>query len=275
MNIEPTFSERFDYKPNAVEITVREDAPEALRVGLISLARSMMKPEKVRDVVCQFLLKRPDPNNWSEGNIESEIADLMDNADWYKVYDFAEYLHRKLSPNHLAAYKVEQGFNQICQEYGIGWKMENGNIFVRGEEGFEMGVQKAQQTMWECGVQTARTELHEALKDISRRPKADVTGAIQHALAALECVARNVGQTKETLGSAVKSLNLPSPLDIAVKKLWGYASNNGRHLFEGKEPDFYEAELIVGLAASLSVYILRKSNELNNNSVRESYQWTP
>ena len=35
-------------------------------------------------------------------------------------------------------------------------------------------------------------EIHEALKDISRRPTPDRTGAIQHSIAAMECTAREV-----------------------------------------------------------------------------------
>lgn len=266
-----SFSERHGYEPDAAEITVREDAPEALRVGLISLAlRSGLSSDTIREVVCQVLLKRPDPNNWSKSNVDFEIANLIDDASWYRVYDVAEQLHRKLGPNHFTGYespeaqRFEQGFNQLCREHGIGWKMENGGIFARGDEGFELAVQQAKQTMNDHGNNTAREELHEALQDISRRPKADVTGAIQHAMAALECVARDVGQTKETLGRAVKSLHLPSPLDATVGQLWGFSSNQGRHLLEGNEPDFDEAELVVGLAASLSIYILRKGKGPNS-----------
>jgi hypothetical protein len=259
------FSERHGYELSAVEITVREDAPEALRVGLISLAsRSGLSSDSIREVGCQVLLTRPDPNNWSKSNVDFEIAHLIDDATWYRVYDIAEQLHHKLGSSQFTGYvnpeaqRFEQGFNQLCREHGIGWKMENGNILARGDEGFELAVQQAKQTMQNHGNNTAREELHEALQDISRRPKADVTGAIQHAMAALECVARDVGQTRETLGRAVKSLNLPSPLDSTVRQLWGFSSNQGRHVLEGNEPDFDEAELVVGLAASLSVYILRK-----------------
>lgn len=266
-----SFSERHGYEPDAVEITVREDAPEALRVGIISLAsRSGLSSKAIRDIVCQVLLTRPDPNNWSPSNVDFEVATLIDDAGWYRIYDIAEQFRRKLGSIHFTGFdspeaqRFEQGFNQLCREHGIGWKMENGVILARGDEGFELAVQQAKQTMKDHGNNTAREELHEALQDISRRPKADVTGAIQHAMAALECVARDVGQTKETLGRAVKSLHIPSPLDATVGQLWGFSSNQGRHLLEGNEPDFDEAELVVGLAASLSVYILRKGKGPNS-----------
>lgn len=40
---------------------------------------------------------------------------------------------------------------------------------------------------------------------------------------------------------------------------WGYASEHGRHLREGHNPSFHEAELLVGLSASLSNYIIQKA----------------
>src|SRR5207237_803048 len=78
-----------------------------------------------------------------------------------------------------------------------------------------------------AGKETAHNELQEALKDISRRPEPDATGAVQHSMAALECVAKDVtGEHKATLGQilARHATVVPKPLDVAVDKLWGFAS---------------------------------------------------
>ena len=80
--------------------------------------------------------------------------------------------------------------------------------------------------------------MKEALDDISGRPMPDVTGAIQHAMAVLEAAAREVtGQPKPTLGKLVPMLSLPAPLDQAVHRPWGYASDRGRHVREGQSVD--------------------------------------
>lgn len=50
----------------------------------------------------------------------------------------------------------------------------------------------------------------------------------------------------------------PPPLGQAVSQVYGYASNNGRHLLEGGEPSLEEAELIVGLSGVLCRYLGRK-----------------
>jgi hypothetical protein len=51
---------------------------------------------------------------------------------------------------------------------------------------------------------------------------------------------------------------LPPPLDKGVEKAWGYASEMGRHVREGRELEREEAELIVGIAASVSTYLTKK-----------------
>lgn len=86
-------------------------------------------------------------------------------------------------------------------------------------------------------------------------------GAVYHALGALECVARDLaGDSKATLGQVMKKHPdlLPKPLDEAVSKMWGYASNEARHVVEGRETNREEAELLVGLSAVLSGYLTRK-----------------
>jgi hypothetical protein len=50
-------------------------------------------------------------------------------------------------------------------------------------------------------------EIHKALENLSKRPVPDLTGAVQHAMAALECVANDVcGENGETLGKVVRSI---------------------------------------------------------------------
>src|SRR5581483_6249260 len=133
---------------------------------------------------------------------------------------------------------------------GIGWELREGSIVSRGSEAFEVSLRRAVPALQETGLQAAEREIHEALADLSRRPQPDITGAIQHAMAALECVARAVsGDSSPTLGKLLDRHPglVPKPLDAAVEKAWGYASERGRHIREGGEPSREEAELIVGI----------------------------
>ena len=48
---------------------------------------------------------------------------------------------------------------------------------------------------------------------------------------------------------------VPQPLDEALSKVWGYASNEARHVVEGQPPPVEEATLIVHLAAACATYL--------------------
>lgn len=256
------FSRRFGHRPAAAEITVREDAPNLLRGGIIMIVDALgYLPGFSRSVVCRVLMKKPDRTNWSEyPNIFDEVQSLMEAAPWFRVYDVAEAFYATILDQEFDKAPIfQESLNDIFVENGIGWAMEHGRIVVRGSEGFTLATKEASTAMAATGRRTAANELHEALADISRRPDADVTGAIQHAMAALECVARDVtGHTGKTLGQLVADLRLPKPLDVALEKLWGYTSETGRHLREGGQPSFDEAELVVTLACGISTYLSRR-----------------
>lgn len=260
-----SFSERFGYRGPDAEITIREDAPEIVRDGILMLGYDAgFGPDGMRELLCTVLLKRPDPGNWSPGNVEHEVSGLIDAAPWYKVYDFAERLYRMIGERDYdgaARQRFQNQLNQLFREQGVGWEMKEGILVARGSEAFAMATGHATEMMARSGAPTAANEIHEALRDISRRPKADITGAVQHAMAGLECVAREVDGSNDTLGQIIKRLELPAPMDGALHKLWGFASEQGRHIQEGREPAFEEAELVVTVASAVSVYLLRRRDE--------------
>jgi hypothetical protein len=261
------FSRRHGYHPEEREIIVRHDAPEELRGSMLQIASDVgMTPRSLREVVCRVLRRLPDPNNWSEyPNIWEEVQSLILSCDWFRIYDVAEALYRYLKGDVYSsqADDFQALLNDYFREAGIGWKMEDGEIVVRGSEIFEATVQGVTSVLNNHGRATASNEIHEAIRDISRRPEPDISGSIQHAMAALECVARDIcGDTKLTLGDLLKRypdrLSIPKPLDEAVSKAWGYASEMARHIREGRDPRWEDAELVVGIAAILAIYLTKK-----------------
>lgn len=264
-----SFSRRNRYSGAPKEITVREDAPEGLRVAVLETLRNRFgwKPSALRSAICSVLRVRPNSDNWSEDpNIWGEVQDLMYGCEWFKVYDIIEALYAELTDRGRQrgdedAQHFAHEVNAIFLEDGIGWQFVDGQIVTRGAEAFEAAVREAPAALNETGRPTAASHIHEALQDLSRRPEADLPGAIYHAMGAMECVARDVsGEPKATLGEILKKHPglLPPPLDTALSQIWGYASNEARHVREGKNPSREEAELIVGLAAALATYLTRK-----------------
>ena len=80
----------------------------------------------------------------------------------------------------------EQQVNEVFVENGIGWKLEKGEVRVRGEEGFEFVSGRAREELELANKPNTETEMAEATRSLSRRPEPDITGAIRHAIAALE-----------------------------------------------------------------------------------------
>jgi len=243
------------------EITVREDAPEGLR-GYIRMAFYELKkyPSDLRKVTTRVLRIPPDSGNWSDfPNIDLEVDSHLKECDWYYVYDIIEAIILILDP--LDADKFSKEINEYFLINGIGWKIVNGLIETRGDELFETSVKTAITVLESAKLETAQNEIKEALQDLSRRPTPDITGAIQHSLACLECVAREfTGDKISTLGELMKKFPgaIPSPLDQAVTKIWGFTSEQGRHLREGQVPDYLEAELVVEVTAAISTYLGKK-----------------
>lgn len=262
------FSERFGFSSvEEVEISIREDAPEELRDFLVQLAYEYgIGPAKLRGMVCKLFRKMPDRRNWTEyPNIDLEVQELIHGCKWYQVYDLIERLVYFLAEEDFTD-TVDDFISEInifFIENGIGWKIENEQIEVRGPESFEEVIKSARVSESDAGLVTASKELHEAINDLSRRPEPDTTGAIQHAMASLECVAREVtGDRKANLGDIMRKYKglVPEPLDQSIIKAWGYASENGRHIREGRVPSFHDAELIVGICASVGNYLSKLKN---------------
>lgn len=262
------FSKRHGHKPTEIEIKVRNDAPRSLREFIIQLVYDLgYKPSFIRRCICRILRITPDRNNWTEfPDINIEINELLSNCEWYYIYDIVEYMWDEIDTNRIEEYRDE--LNDYFKVNGIGWKIECGQIEIRGDKNFEVTIINTEAVLDKANLQTAKTEIVEAIKDLSRRPNPDITGSIQHSLACLECVCREAtGDKNATLGELIKKFPniVPKPLDTAIEKLWGFTSEQGRHLREGNSPNSEEAELVVIISSAISSYLGNKLVPIKNN----------
>ena len=252
------FSEHHGFVGAEPPITTREDAPLNLRYAVAQIAVDAgMTPGAIRGVVCSVLLVPPDQNNWSPyPNIWNEVQDLLRECPWFKVYDIAERIYERLRDYPDMADSYRDGLNRFFREGGIGWDMTEEGIRFRGGDAFTAATAHTKEVLEASGRLKASSEIHEAIRDISRRPQPDVTGAIQHAIAALECTARDVTRdSKSTLGGLISKLDLPKPLDAAIEKLWGFASEKARHVREVDQVHAAEAELVVSVACAVCTFL--------------------
>lgn len=272
------FSRRHGHRVSR-EITIREDAPPEFREALIVTLHDLgLTYTQIRAIVCSVLRRLPDANNWSEvPNVRDEVSALVMDCEWFRVYDICEAAHRYLRQEGLGvrdyarepADEFTARLNELFEELGIGWQMVDGQIVTRGPEEFERAVQEAVGHVQDAGHQTPKQELEEARRDLSRRPEPDITGSVQHCMAALECTARLVsGDERATLGEVIQRhaarIGIPRPLDNAIERIWGYASEVARHLREGRVPTREEAELLLNISAALISYLLQRNRPAEN-----------
>lgn len=255
------FSSRIGVATESVPIVTRYDVPVELRDYLLLMVEPYISSLKtIRAIVCSATKTAPDRSNWGENDfMRDEIIGVLENCQWYYVYDVIELVYTSLRDS-ISKAGFEKDVNDYFVQKGIGWKMTNGVIEYRGDDAFEEKMAESAIILSEAGLDTSANELKEALKDLSKKPEPEITGAIQHSVAALECVAREVTGTKSTLGQLIKDHPeiVPRPTDEIVSKIFGYASEWGRHLREGRNPNFEEAELIVHLSASFCSYLSKK-----------------
>jgi hypothetical protein len=276
-----SFSQRQGYvRPKEVQFT--EELPEHLRIPIYDILRQNLN--------AKFLLERAEKlfNPYGIGSLPARTGSILvakqeDDPDtigfkrvflgceWFQVYDILEdafaqlrFHEEELAPpdEEPRAFPLQKAVNDYFLHAGIGWRMVDGQIVIRGNEAFESVVKETATALEESKRPTAAKHLHEALAALSRRPDANLPGAIYHAMGSLECVARALtGNSKATLGVILKQYPglLPKPLDAALSQVWGYASNEARHVLEGRDPSRQEAELVVGLAAAVTTYLIRKS----------------
>lgn len=244
---------------------VYDDAPKRVRVGFLNLLEHDfdLSPGTMRTVVCRELREEPNPGNWSEyPNIWDEVQTLVSRCEWYAFFDIVEAFSNTVRRHGGNSY--EDAVNHLFQEEGIGWQLFEGVLEVRGEEPLEKVLEDAFSQLEAADFEVATQELSEAWQDLSRRPEPDLSGAVTHAMAALEAVAREwSGKPKLTLGDIIKKHAdiFPPPLDEALSKLWGYASNEARHGSERRNLELNEAFLLVGVSATLATYLARKTQE--------------
>ncbi len=265
-----TFSIRAGADAHDPEPAVRDDAPLELRSVVVDVAYECgLSPNQLRKVVTKQLRLRKTDDHQGWAHVDSQNREMLDRCQWFEVFDVVEAIHAELSSldrrwMSKSAHRFEVELNDYLQRRGFAWHLTSGRVEGSPTPGFTAAVSEARQVLDEPGHKAARKELDEAVRDLSRRPIPDLTGALHHSLAALECVARSsTGDSRATLGVIVsrhRGQLLPRPIAEAAEKLWGYSSETARHVREGTEPEGPEAALAVHAAAAVITYLKRKGH---------------
>ena len=252
------FSDRHGFGGDMTEIMILQDFPIEHRSAIIRIAeQSDVDIFSVREAMVQVLVTGVNTSDWSPDFARASMINALHKCDWWDVYDIAEEVY-KIIDDHMQK-KYTDLLNRFFVRQRFGWEMRNGFIEYRGTEPFMIATESAEQIFQTRGFDVAASETREAMRALSRRPEPNLTGAVTHAIRALEAVAREeLESDKRTLGELIPSLDLPKPLDGALSNLWGFSSQYARHGSEEKQIDDDEAELVVTVACAIATFIAKR-----------------
>ncbi|AHE57333.1 hypothetical protein [Sphingomonas sanxanigenens] len=253
------FSGRLGLRPLAI---VHNDAPIGFRHAVVgALKTEIISSEKIIGVVQRgTALPRP------PGHVTNTVLMAMiEQCEWWRVFDVAEagytaiHAEQYFGPNKALTY--ERAINEACRANSLGWKLESGIFAVISSTAQHDDAARIIRDLDSAQLRTSASELREAHRDLSRRPLPDISGGMQHAGAAIECLAREIsGDTKLTLGDIIKKHDdlFPGAYRKMADGMWGIVSNQGRHIKEEGEPTLEEALFVVGSITNLAAYLLAR-----------------
>lgn len=235
---------------------VYDDAPLAFRQSVLSaLDVSLILPGRVLAVV-QAGAAMPRPDDQYVDSWASKY--MIERCEWPRVFDIAEQGYQSLATSgtidSAKSGRFEDAINFACHANSLGWRMSSGRFKIFGNSVDEDVTLDAVTALSNAGLVTSARELDAARQDLSRRPDPDITGAMQHAGAALECVGREITQDRSRTFGQILSEHpnlFPGAYRKVAEGVWGIVSNNGRHIQEGAEPAREEALALVNLVAAL------------------------
>jgi hypothetical protein len=245
------FSRRYRFRTRPV-VAARDSAPKRLREALLAIfERNGYSPEDIGEWICQLTRKIPEEQLGADPTWYV-VSLMMNGLDWYTVFDLLE----KVCPGEMRFAPLAEDINACFEDHGIPWKIVNGVIEERGDDIHEHLLQTAIAVLGATRRPTASAEIKEAIAALSGRPEPDVRGAVSRAIGAVEALVRDLaGDSQATLGQLAGRLNLPTPLEHAITKLWGYASEEARHVREGQVIKLEHAHLVVNICAALTSFL--------------------
>lgn len=260
------FSVRFSLQSTAA--LIRDDAPLAFRQTVLRQLIAVFVVTSDVVAMVQAATGQLAPNvSLLHNPATANATAMIEQCPWPQVFEVAELGYAAIQGSILHSHRLgsyERAINAACHANHLGWHMENGHFNVRGTEAEEASLNTTIELLRNSGKVTSASELQKARDDLSRLPKPDLTGAIQHAGAAIECLARDVtNNPKATFGDIIKANPqiFPGALMKVAQGVWGFVSNQGRHLEEGGEPTLEEALMLVGLVAALTGFLTGQLSE--------------
>lgn len=187
-----------------------------------------------------------------------QIQEKFYKLEWNKVYDFLEFLIS------FTAYDQNKNnfigkLNQVFVDERVPYKIIDGLVVPLVSEIEVAEVEKAIASKYAV----ASGHILKALELYRKRPTADYENSIKESISAIEALVRIIlNKPSATLGQLADQLNIHQSFREAIKKLYGWTSDEGgiRHSDNNKKlnVDEKEARYMLVQCSALVNYIISK-----------------
>jgi hypothetical protein len=189
-----------------------------------------------------------------------QIQDKFLDLEWNRVYDFLELLISIKNENPNSKNNFISRLNQIFIDEKVPCKIIDCLVvpLISGEESEEL--MRAMASKYDV----VNNHIKKALEYYKKRPVADYKNSIKESISSVEALARIVlNRPSATLGEMSQQLNIHPSLKEAIKKLYGWTSDEGgiRHAEKENETltaDEAEARFMLVQCSALVNYIISK-----------------
>ncbi|QYJ68921.1 AbiJ-NTD4 domain-containing protein [Flavobacterium litorale] len=189
---------------------------------------------------------------------------FFDEAHWYEIYDFVEFIiSSELTVLNKAVFT--SNFNDALKKEASAYKIIN-NVVTPIASDIE--VDSIQEILSETnGWQSINEHLKTALKFLSDRESPDYRNSIKESISAVEATCIKItSDSKATLGKALteieKKHSIDGGLKSALKSIYGYTSNTGgiRHALidDDVSPSFEDAKFMLVSCSAFVNYLKAK-----------------
>lgn len=250
-----SFSRRHGLRRTPPPRTRLEEAPQDLRSVLLEILVEGRGHLWAYRELCRVLHRTPDSNIWSDQGAREAVYQLIDELEWFEVFDLLE-----AQAGRHGVEKVNDSFVRT----GLAYEMVDDYISLYDPEGDELEVAGDEDLATKVltgKLAPVATQYSRALAALRGRP-ADPEKAIGEALGALEAVARILGGKQDFGPNVDKLLGQGQPwrgaLGASLKSLYGYGSQvpGARH---GRYADpvlaIEEATMVVRMCGAGIAYL--------------------
>lgn len=201
------------------------------------------------------------------------IRDEFFKLEWYRIYDFIEFLIDKVFNDSSIKEDYINEINKIFEEEKAPYQIIDGLVTPKISEEEKEEIEKVL-NINNQNYAPVQTHLKKALELYHKRPKGDYKNSIKESISAIEALARIILDNQSaTLGDLVDKLTIHPALKEALKKLYGWASDESgiRHsektLTSPLPIEEVEARFMLVICSAFINYIIFKLGDYKNNNL--------